>query len=699
MNKKIIKISIISCSSLLVLILAIFFSIKLSNAKNLLIKNYLNNQSEIIKDRHDIVIKINQNNRGDYSESINFLPKELTKALIEKEDKTFYFHPGINLKSTIRAFFNYFVTNKRTASSTITQQLAKILLSQENERTFNNKIKELFYTFSLESYLTKAQILQMYENSIYFGNNIEGIKLASIYYFNTTPELLNKEQINALLTTMPNPARFNPFAENNNPEEILKLKSNFKKYINNNDNYFELSTLLCKGRTIFSKSNNNNNDILIKKSSCPNNITTTIDSSLTDKLREILNRNLESLSNKKATNGAIIVLKYPENEILSIIGSPDPKSTENGAQINMATQSRPIGSTIKPFIYVKGFEKNLRPYTVVEDKEYKYLINDNFAFYPKNYDYQYRGLVNLHYSLSNSLNVPTVKVLEYYGINNFYNLLTKDLELKPTQDISNYQLGIALGGLEMDLVTLSYYFSIFSQNGNLLPLKLSDNFSINLNSTNFNQNKNISEEKYIELINKILSDRKTGIDQFGSASDLNVEGADYAVKTGTSREFHDSYTIGYTKDFLVAVWVGNSDNTAMEEVSGQTGAGRIWHEAMNLIINSEYNKKSKFEFNKIKEYNKNNNLEYGLASDDYNNFKNLLTNNSMILKPHNNDEFELEKTTQIPLQSDSIVKWYINNEYQSTSKEYIFQPETTGLYKIKAIDENEKQEEVNIYIN
>jgi len=679
MNKKIIKISIISCLSLLILVFAIFFSIKLSNAKNLLVKNYLNNQSEIIKDRNNIVIKINSNNRGDYSENINFLPKEFTKALINKEDKTFYFHPGINLKSTIRAFFNYFVTHKRTASSTITQQLAKILLSQENERTFNNKIKELFYTLSLESYLTKTEILQMYENSIYFGNNIEGIKLASVYYFNTTPELLNKEQINALLTTMPNPARFNPFAENNKPEEISKLKLNFKKYINNNNNYFELQSLI-----------NNNKDKSIK---------TTIDSPLTDKLREILNRNLESLSSKKATNGAIIVLKYPENEVLSIVGSPDPKSTKNGAQIDMATQSRPIGSTIKPFIYVKGFEKNLRPYTNVEDKEYKYLINDNFAFYPKNYDYQYRGLVNLHYSLSNSLNVPTVKVLEYYGVNNFYNLLTKDLEFKPTQDISNYQLGIALGGLEMDLMTLSYYFSIFSQNGNLLPLKLFDNNPINLNTTNFNQNKKISEGKYIELINKILSDRKTGVDQFGSVSDLNIEGANYAVKTGTSREFHDSYTIGYTKDFLVAVWVGNSNNTAMDEVSGQTGAGRIWHEAMNILINSEYNKKSKFEFNNIKEYNKDNNIEYGLASDDYNKFKNLLTNDSMILKPHNNDEFELESTTQIPLQSDSVIKWYINNEYQSTSKEYIFKPETTGLYKIKAIDENEKQEEINIYIN
>ncbi len=686
MNKKTTKIIIISCLSILVLIFAIFISIKLANAKNLLIKSYLNNQSEIIKDRNNIILKIKENNRGDYSENINFLPKEFTKALIKKEDKTFYFHPGINIKSTIRAFFDYFIIHKKTASSTITQQLAKILLSQENKRTLNNKIKELFYTFSLEAYLPKTQILQMYENSIYFGNKVEGIKLASTYYFNTTPELLNKDQINSLLETMPNPASFNPFAQNSNSKEVLKLKSNFKKYINNN-NYFEISNLI---------GNASYNGLPWQTTTI-----TTIDSALTDKLREILKRNLENLSTKKATNGAIMVLKYPENEVLSIVGSPDPTNTENGSQINMATQSRPIGSTIKPFIYVKGFEKNLRPYTTVEDKEYKYLINDNFAFYPKNYDYQYRGLVNLHYSLSNSLNVPTVKVLEYYGIDNFYNLLTKDLEFKPTQNISNYELGIALGGFEMDLMTLSYYFSIFSQNGNLLPLKLFQNNSINLSSTNFDQNKKISEEKYIELINKILSDRKTGVDQFGSSSDLNLDGADYAVKTGTSREFHDSYTIGYTKDFLVAVWVGNSNNTAMDEVSGQTGAGRIWHEAMNLLINSDYNKNNKFEFNNIKEYQDGNNTEYGLINDNYNKYKNLLQDNSIISKPHNADEFQLETTTQIPLQSENIVDWYINNKYVNTSKEYIFKPEKKGTYNIKAINKNDnnKEENINIYIN
>ncbi|MCK4891864.1 MAG: hypothetical protein KAS78_04305, partial [Candidatus Pacebacteria bacterium] len=352
------------------------------------------------------------------------------------------------------------------------------------------------------------------------------------------------------------------------------------------------------------------------------------------------------MNEKDATNGSIVVIKLPENEILSVIGSPDPKIPSYGYQINMAKKTRPIGSAVKPFIYLKGFEKGLRPYTIVEDKEYKYIIGTGFAFYPKNYDYEYRGKVSLHYSLTNSLNVPTVKVLEYAGLDDFYNFLLEDLEFDPVQDIENYQLGIALGGLEMDLLSLSYYFTIFPSEGILTPLKIYNNkkesesfedsesdFTYQTN-TNFSQNKRIADEEYIQLINKVLSDRKTGIEQFGMNSNLNLFQDNYAVKTGTSRDFCDSWTIGYTPDFLVGVWVGNSDNTPMDGISGQSGAGRIWNEAMNLLINSEYNKKTPFEFDLIKEFYKDENIEYGLFEDNYEENKTLLQDDSLILNPH-----------------------------------------------------------------
>jgi penicillin-binding protein 1C len=263
----------------------------------------------------------------------------------------------------------------------------------------------------------------------------------------------------------------------------------------------------------------------------------TIDKELTEKLRDIVKRNIDNLKFKNAKNAALVVIKLPENELLSLIGSPNPESIEEGYKINMLEQPRPIGSTIKPFIYLESFEKGLRPYTLVEDREYKYITALGFPLYPKNFDYKYRGEVNLHYALSNSLNVPAVKVLEYVGLEDFYNFLKKDLGLEPVQDLDNYQLGIALGSLEMSLLDLAKYFTIFPNSGILKELKISSN---SLSSPE----KEVAKPEYIQLVNKILNDRKTGVEQFGLKSELNLFQENYALKTGTSRNFKDSWIIG-----------------------------------------------------------------------------------------------------------------------------------------------------------
>ncbi|MCK4799911.1 hypothetical protein KAS31_02940, partial [Candidatus Parcubacteria bacterium] len=501
-----------------------------------------------------------------------------------------------------------------------------------------------------------------------------------------------------LLATLASPSVSNPFLTNNDisskllcerlnencqeikpytKKEIAEKKEMFSNYTKS-DISFELNSLKID-----------------PKKSC----ILTVDKKLSENLREILKRNLLTMSEKDATNGSIVVIKLPENEVLSIIGSPDPKIASYGYQINMAKETRPIGSTVKPFIYLKGFEKGLRPYTTVEDKEYKYTIGTGFAFYPKNYDYEYRGKVSLHYSLTNSLNVPTVKVLEYVGLDNFYNFLLEDIEFSPVQEIENYQLGIALGGLEMDLLSLSYYFTIFPKEGTLTPLNIyQDDRSQFVSTTNFSQNKKVADEKYIQLINKVLSDRGTGIEQFGMNSNLNLFQDNYAVKTGTSRDFCDSWTIGYTPDFLVGVWVGNSDNTPMDKISGQSGAGRIWNETMNLLINSEYNKKTPFEFDLISEFYENENIEYGLFEDDYEEKKNLLQNDNLILNPHNGDTFLLEENTQIPLRAKKEVWWYINDKFFEEAKETVFDIENSGVFKIKALGEEGEEEIVKIFV-
>lgn len=674
---------------LLTLFLLTYFIFASKRIYNGLITEYAGQKSILVLDRNDEIIILKPNKHGNYADFSSTIPDNLKSEILKKEDKYFYYHIGINPFSVARAIKDYILNDKKLSSSTITQQLVKILLKHEKDRTLKNKIIESFYSICLEAHSNKDKILQMYANSVFFGNGTQGINTASRLYFNLNPNELSVEQARILINSISNPSNKNPFKTMEPEADTIKnSKSNFQKTYNS--------------ETAFEFKNFTNPELLDNYNINAKPIKTTIDQNLTKNLRDILKKNLQILLKQDAGNGSIVVIKIPENELLAIIGSPDISINDYGYKINMATKPRPIGSTIKPFIYLKGFEKDLRPYTLVEDKEYKYTIESGYSFYPKNYDYEYRGIVDLHYALSNSLNVPTVKVLEYIGIDNFNNFLLNDLKFIPAQDLNNYQLGIALGELEMDLLSLSYYFSIFPNNGILKPLKLSqaDNIKIEeiLNTkNNFSQNKKISNPAFVQLVNKILSDRKTGVEQFGENSDLNLFSKDYAVKTGTSREYHDSWTVGYTPDFIVGVWVGNSDDSPMEKISGQSGAGKIWQEAMNLLLNTKYNSLSKFSFDLVEEYHDNNNIVYGLKGDDFKNYKNLLENNNLILNPHNEDTFLFEKNMQIPLKARDETEWLVNGEPVGNGRETIFQPQTTGKYKIESITED-KKEEVIIYI-
>ncbi|OGJ44508.1 hypothetical protein A2307_06240 [Candidatus Peregrinibacteria bacterium RIFOXYB2_FULL_33_20] len=673
-------------------IIAGFFTWANFASKNLL-ELYKQNESTIVTDRNNKIIEILPNQKKFYAIYTQKIPGNLKNLLIQKEDQYFYYHLGLNPISKLRAIWRLFFNSKNTASSTITEQLTKILLNHENDRTGKNKIIEIFYTKALEINLSKNKILEMYLNSIFFGHNVQGISLASRLYFDKNSENLSNEEICKLLATISSPTNLNPFIKNNKKEaekiagilglENLEINDFEKKEIQILENKFN--------NFITKKSAFEIKDLKLNKNLTKKNLT--IDQDLNDKIRSIAKEKLSTLYEYNARNAAIVVIKIPENELIAIVGTKDPYSDLNADQVNMAMKSRAIGSTVKPFIYTKGFEKDLRPYTLVDDREYKYYTAGNFAHYPKNYDYQYHGIITLHIALSNSLNVPTLKVLEYVGLKNFYNFLSKDLQFKSVQPLETYEYGIALGNLEMDLLSLSYYFTIFPNNGYLKPLKTSNNGDLY-----FTPNKKIFDEKYIELTNKILSDRNTGIDQFGMASNLNLPQKNFAVKTGTSQKFRDTWTIGYTPDFLVGVWVGNADNSPMKELSSQIGAGLIWHDVMTLLLNSNYNKKTPFVFDQIQNFPNENTIEYGLKNDDFEYHKNLLINPTLILSPHNNDEFLFSENLQIPLKSNEELEWYINGKFLAKGTEVIWQPKIPGTYQISATNENKEKKEIMVVI-
>jgi membrane carboxypeptidase/penicillin-binding protein PbpC len=250
--------------------------------------------------------------------------------------------------------------------------------------------------------------------------------------------------------------------------------------------------------------------------------------------------------------------------------------------------------------------------------------------------------------------VPSVKVFEYAGLEEFSAFLSDVLGFASIQPLKNYELGIALGALEMDLLTLSAYFTIFPNEGVLKPLTLfSENsktqyLALPMQNTILEERR-VADEEFVQLVNKILSDREAGVEQFGIKSNLNLSQKNYALKTGTSRNYHDSWTIGYTPDFLVGVWLGNSKNTPMKQVSGQTGAGKIWHEAMDIMIGSSYNKKTPFAFDRLESFSQSGSVEYGLPGDNYLLARDLLKSPALIKNPHRGDSYTNQMYTSLLL--------------------------------------------------
>lgn len=630
-------------------------------------KQYRARRSAVMYDRHGEIVAIQPNSQDNYA-LYGAVPDRVANGILETEDRFFYVHLGINPASIVRSLWRKTTGNKNPAGSTITQQLAKVLLEQEDERTIRNKLSETWHAFSLELFHSKKEILEMYLNSVYFGNRAQGLTSASRLYFGKDPLELGDEEIISLANTIRSPSVINPFT-GADESEVESRKKAFGSFVSGGAS-FEMENL----------------------ADCAQNCQLSIDQGLTEKLRAIVNRHIERLAKKNVTTGAAVVLKLPENELLAMVGSPDPTDTMHGRQINMTVSPRPIGSTVKPLIYLKAFEKGLRPYSLVDDREYKYSVANGFPFYPKNFDRTYRGRVTLHYALANSLNVPTVKVLEYVGQTEFSSFLEKDLQIKPVRPLSEYELGIALGGLEISLLELARTLSILPNEGVLKPL---DYFFTNPSDDKIG--KQIIGAQFAELVTKILNDRTTGVDQFGLESSLNLPWKNYAVKTGTSRDWHDSWTVGYTPDFLVAVWVGNSDNTPMDSVSGASGAGDIWNEAMALLYASEYNRGTPFAFDSLVPVVIDDTTHTGLRADKLSEHRNLLLDDELILSPHDGDAFQLEERTAIPLKSSETSQWHVDGK--NLGNDAVFRPTAPGIYKITARSLSGSEETISITIN
>ncbi len=552
------------------------------------------------------------------------LPPYVINATIAIEDKDFYKHKGISIfGGVLRAVKDSLIKKQIQGGSTITQQLVKSALLNP-ERTLKRKIREIILALWTEQIFSKNEILELYLNQVPYGGTAYGIEEAAKIYFNKSAKKLTLSEA-ALLAGLPQaPSLYSPFYY---PDQAKKrrnsvLKAMYQnKYIDQQIYEREIKkpliinppkkTIKAPHFVFYVKSLlEKSYDIkLVEEGGL--RVTTTLDLDIQEEAEKILKEEIEKVKNLNVSNGAVLVTRPPTGEILSMVGSVDYFASQSGA-FNVTTALRQPGSAIKPINYAIGIERKLvNAASVFLDVPTCFIAAGQPTSYcPVNYDGQFHGPVQLRFALGNSYNIPAVKMLALNGVENFIASASA-FGITTFKDPKNYGLSLTLGGGEVTMLEMAQAFSAFAnrgiskslvailkiedKNGKVLyeykdpnvvkdvkkPIKMPNFFAIS-------GKKAISQETAF-IISHILLDNNARSAAFGSQSYLVIPNKAVSVKTGTTDDKKDNWTIGYTPNFLTAVWVGNNDNKPMHPwlTSGVTGAAPIWNRVMTYVLKNQ----------------------------------------------------------------------------------------------------------------
>lgn len=571
--------------------------------------------SELIEKKQPMTTKIlDRNNHLLFSiyEDENRTPIALNQvaptviyATIAIEDQNFYKHNGFDLKAITRAFIkNQQTGNKIQGASTITQQLVKLRLLTR-EKTFVRKIKEIILAVIVEGNFSKDQILEMYLNEVNYGGAVYGIEQAAVTFFGKNAKNLTLSE-SAFLAGLPQaPSKYSPYAGNLEAsyarrDEVLRRMQE-DGYINAAD--FEAAT---KEKLIFNSSAisiqaphfvmyvrrilaENYGEEAVAQGGLV--VRTTLDLALQNQAQQIVSDEVASLTRLNIHNGAALVTNPNTGEILAMVGSKNYFDFEHDGMVNVTIRDRQPGSSIKPLTYALALEKKgLTPASLILDAPITYHFKGGPDYSPKNYDGKFHGNVTLREALASSYNVPAVKLLEQIGLNEEIDQ-AEAMGITTWTDRSRLGLSLTLGGGEIKMIDLAQLYGTFAN----LGITVEENPVLEVfdyRGKTIYQNKcalfgenclgrqTLSAATSYQITN-ILSDNQARTPAFGPQSVLHFPNQEVAVKTGTTNNLRDNWTIGYTSDRLVAVWVGNNDSQSMSYVaSGITGASPIWQKIM-----------------------------------------------------------------------------------------------------------------------
>lgn len=554
-------------------------------------------------------------------------------ATVATEDKDFYQHPGFDVFAIGRALIqNYTSGTVVSGASTITQQLARALLlapTEKNEQTIRRKAREIILAAEIERRYSKDQILELYLNEIYYGNIAYGIEAAAETYFNTTADQLTLPEASFLAGLPQSPAVYDVFSNRDatleRQKEVLVLMvedSTEKNCIPVSNSTIPVCVTAKDAADATTAIENYNFTAKTNPMTYPHwvmyirylleqqydaqtiyrsgfRVYTTLDPNLETQAEDIVKSQVDALADKHVTDGALVALRPDTGEILAMVGSADFYDDANAGQINMAISPRQPGSAIKPLTYTAAFEKGWTPATLIWDVPSEFPPsgdpNDpNPAYVPVNYDGKFHGPVTVRTALANSFNIPAVKALQYIGIysdpdhpgQGGFISLAKRMGIT-TLTRNDYGLSLTLGGGEVTLLELTSAFSTYANNGiHFAPYAISkiEDYQGNvIYQAPQPSGTQVIRDDHAYLITSILSDNAARTPMFGANSVLKLPFPS-AVKTGTTNDSRDNWTVGYTPDLAVGVWVGNADNSVMQGTSGITGAAPIWSTFMQKAV-------------------------------------------------------------------------------------------------------------------
>lgn len=585
---------IVAVMVLIPLMTYFYFARDISDKERLMNRN---NTGIVLTDIHDTVIY--QSGRAKHRDMVTLdeMNDTTKEALLASEDRNFYDHDGFSILSTLRAVYGYVLGGGQSfGGSTLTQQLAKItVLSQE--RSFLRQYQAFSVAVAIESTYTKDEILEMYLNSAFFGGSAFGIEDAAKTFFNKTPEDLTLAESAMIVGVLPAPNTYSPiygsmeYAKERQEEVLNRMVKNDFISEEEKDQAFAEELAYADPQSLADTSpaphfaemvmaNLNEQYGEEKVARSGYQVTTTLDLNMQNTLQKNIDQNMNAVRMSGGSNAAAIAIDPKTGAVRALIGSYDWNDEQDG-KVNMATSARQPGSSFKPIYYAAAMEDGvINPATILNDEP----INID-GWQPQNALRNFNGDVSARQALNWSLNIPAIKVMQRYGVEKSVEA-ANDLGIATIKKDNDYGLSLALGAAETRLIDMTHAYAAYANAGDQKAVAFEEEVRSKYDqvvATNEQKSTRVMSEEGAYLISNVLADDNSRAGMFGSSLSLGG-GKRAAVKTGTTDENRDAWTIGYTPSLALGVWVGNNDNTQMSGGGGSL-AGPIWRSTMSELTN------------------------------------------------------------------------------------------------------------------